>query len=317
MIKRRRLLAIMAATLGSAMLPLPGRAQALTHWRGVALGADASITLAHPEADAIIDLALAEIARLEAIFSLHRPDSALARLNAAGRLEAPPFELLECLGQCAGVHAATGGRFDPTIQPLWALYAEHCAGAAASSPPPAAVLAERLARTGWPRLRFDAGEIRLEPGMALSLNGIAQGYIADRVADLLRGQGLDRVLVNTGEFQAVGGDPRGGPWSIGLRDGDSVLADRVELADGALATSAAHGITFDRAGRLGHILDPRTGLPAARRWRLVTMAAPRAWLADALSTAFCLMDRETIDTALAAFPQTRLERLVPEAAAAL
>lgn len=313
MIRRRRLLTLTAAAaLAPGMAALPARAVPIHQWRGVALGADASITLAHPDAPRIVDEALAEIARLEAIFSLHQPDSALARLNAAGRLAAPPFELLECLGLCGRVHAATGGAFDPTVQPLWALHAEHHAGTPEGPPHPAAVAAAR-ARTGWRRVRIDPAEVRLDPGMALTLNGIAQGYIADRVARLLRGMGLDRVLVNTGEFAALGGDPRGGPWQVGLRAGDALLPDRVPLDGGALASSAALGITFDAAGRAGHIIDPRSGDPAPGRWRLVTVTAPRAALADTLSTAFCLLDRTGIERALATFPEARLAALVPAA----
>lgn len=308
MIKRRRLLSISAAA--AAALTLPARAEALTQWRGVALGADATITLDHPRAGAIIDRALAEISRLEAVFSLHRPDSALARLNADGQLAAPPFELLECLSLCARVHAATDGAFDPTVQPLWALHAEHYAGRSNAEPPSEAALATARARTGWHRVRFDAARIRLAPGMALTLNGIAQGYITDRVAALLRAMGLDQVLVGTGEFAALGGDPRGGPWQIGLRAGAQILPDTVALDSGALASSAARGITFDAAGRAGHILDPRTGRPAPARWQLVSVTAPQAALADALSTAFCVLDRPAIERGLAAMPSARLVALV-------
>lgn len=305
--RRRRLLTIAAAaTVAPALL---ARATPISQWRGVALGADATITLAHPEAERIVELALAEIARLEAIFSLHRADSALARLNAEGRLIAPPFELLDCLGLAARVHAVTGGAFDPTVQPLWALHAAHYADNPEAAPPPAAAVAAARARTGWHRLRIGPDAIGLEPGMALTLNGIAQGYVADRVADLLRGLGLDRVLVNTGEYLALGGDPRGGPWQVRLRAGEALLHEAVALQDAALASSAMCGTTFDAAGRAGHILDPRTGRPGSGFWRLVSVTAPRAALADALSTAFCLLDRARIDTALRAVPAARLAAL--------
>lgn len=310
MIRRRRLLAIAAAALVPA---LPGHATPISQWRGVALGAEASLTLAHPDAARLIDLALAEIARLEGIFSLYRADSALMRLNASGRLDAPPFELLDCLGLAGRVHHATGGAFDPTVQPLWALHAQHHAGNSAPAPIAAHALADARARIGWHRLRIDPDAVRLEPGMALTLNGIAQGYVADRVAALLRRQGLDRVLVNTGEHVALGGDPRGGPWQVRLRAGAALLADVHSLEDGALASSAVRGTTFDAAGNAGHILDPRTGLPGAALWDLVSVSAPDAALADALSTGCCLLDRTGIDRALAVFPQARMAALVPAA----
>jgi thiamine biosynthesis lipoprotein len=280
----------------------------------VALGAVASITLDHPDADRLIGRARAEIARLEDVFSLYRASSALSRLNAGGILEAPPFELLDCLSLAGRVHAATGGAFDPTIQPLWALYAEHAAGGGVGLPPEAA-RADVLMRVGWRRVEFGPDAIRLVPGAALSLNGIAQGYIADRVASLLRAEGLRDVLVDTGEMHALGGDPRGGAWQVRLRAGEEILPGRVDLADGALASSAPCGTAFDAAGRIGHILDPRTGRPASDRWRLVSIAATDAALADALSTAFVLMSPSEIDATLAQWADARIVRLLPGDAA--
>mgnify|MGYP003340389264 FL=1 len=91
---RRRALTIFGALAGLPLvgLGLPRRAKAdvqLFTWEGTTLGAEASITLVHTsreEAQKIIDLAVAEVGRLEAIFSLHKPDSELARLNAAGQI---------------------------------------------------------------------------------------------------------------------------------------------------------------------------------------------------------------------------------------
>ena len=82
----------------------------------------------HSEAVAITARCLTEIDRLENILSLHRTESALSRLNREGRLDAPPFELLDCLAQAQAVHRASGGRFDVTLQPLWALWAEAATG---------------------------------------------------------------------------------------------------------------------------------------------------------------------------------------------
>lgn len=296
---RRRFLAISAALAAAG----PARATPIHQWRGVALGADASITLAHDDAGAIIARALREIARLERIFSLHDSDSALVRLNAAGRLDNPPFELLECLGIAGAVHEATQGRFDPTIQPLWALYAEHHAAGRA---PDMDSIAAVMGRIGWRHVHIDASAITMRTGMAISLNGIAQGFIADKVADLLRAEGLHDVLVNTGEFTALGGHPQGGAWSVSLNDGQRVIPDAVQLRDRALASSSPRAITFDAAGVVSHILDPRDGTPAPALWRLITVTAPRAALADALSTACCLMDQDAIAASLAAFADARL-----------
>lgn len=297
---RRRFLTIAAGALGAAALP--AQAAPLHRWQGIAMGARATILIAHPQAEAITARAEAEIARLEAIFSLFRADSALSRLNAAGRLEAPPFELLECLALAGQVHRASGGLFDPTIQPLWALYAQTHA---ARHAPTGDEIAAALGRTGWHRLRFDSAGVTMDLGMALTLNGIAQGLVADRVADLLRAEGLDDILIDTGEMRALGGHPDGGAWPVSLQGGGGVA-----LRDRALATSAPLGTVFDAEGRLGHILHPMTGRPDAGPWRRVSISAPRAATADALSTAACLMPRaDAIVALVAGFDGARIEML--------
>lgn len=298
-LSRRRFLTIAA---GLATLPtVPARAEPF-EWRGIALGARARILIDHPDAAAITADAAAEIERLERIFSLYRTDSALSRLNADGHLGAPPFELLECLSLCDGVHRATGGLFDPTIQPLWALFAQQFS---AGRTPAADDIAATLARLGWNGVSADTDMVRLRPGMALTLNGVAQGFIADCVARLLTDRGLTDILIDTGEFRALGGTPNGQSWPVNLAEGGLVA-----LKDRALASSSVLGTTFDSAGLVGHILNPLTGRPALPRWGLVTVTAPSAGLADALSTAVCLMpDRATINAALAAFPDSRLAGL--------
>ena len=298
MLNRRRFIAISAAL----MAPLPAAA-ALHTETGQALGAKVTLRLAHPDAPAIAARAMAEIARLEDIFSLYREGSALMRLNAAGTLDTPPFELLECLSLAGAVHAASDGRFDPTVQPLWALHA--AAAIAGQEVTPEALTAAR-AQVGWERVNLDPARITLAPGMGLTLNGIAQGYIADRVAALLEAEGLGNVLIDTGEFRALGGHPQGGAWPVKLAQGDTVA-----LRGRALATSAPLGTTFDQAGRMGHILDPRSGRPVAGVWQAVSVSAPTAALADALSTAICLTGDEVEARSLcAAFRDVRMESLV-------
>jgi FAD:protein FMN transferase len=111
-LSRRRFLSISAAAAGMTLFPAAYGAGAfpayedvgchLRMWRGVALGADAMLQVHHPDpdkADRMIDACLAEVSRLERIFSLYREDSALCRLNRDGRLEDPPVELVELLGR--------------------------------------------------------------------------------------------------------------------------------------------------------------------------------------------------------------------------
>ncbi|MTE01052.1 FAD:protein FMN transferase [Paracoccus sp. YIM 132242] len=293
---RRRFLTISAT---AACLPGALRA-APRHWTGQALGARASIRLDHPDAPAITARCLAEIDRLEDILSLYRADSALSRLNRTGRLDTPPFELLDCLSLSGAVHRASGGAFDVTLQPLWALWAE---AAVQNCRPTPAERRAALAHGGWSDVALSPQAITLRPGMALTLNGIGQGHVADRVAALLEAEGLTDILIDTGEMRALGVRP----WPVRIDGGG-----RVALSSRALATSAPRGTCFDASGRDGHILDPRTGGPATSPWASVSVSAPSAALADALSTAACLTpDRAALEALIAAFPAARLENARP------
>lgn len=300
---RRRFLGIAAA---AALMPRGAGAASVATWRGTALGAAAEMRITGldgREAGPIFDRVRAEIDRLEDIFSLYRPASALARLNAAGALAAPPHELLEVLSLATGIHAATGGAFDPSVQPLWQVYAR------SHGRPEEGAVEEARALTGWPGVTFDATAIRFRrSGMGLTLNGIAQGYVADRVTALLRREGLRDILVDTGEIRASGNRPGGGAWRAGIvAPGGHAPVARVGLSDRALATSAPRGTLIGASGS-GHILDPRTGRPGGA-WRLVAVSAGRAALADGLSTAFCIMDRNAVAAALAVFADARVEHL--------
>jgi thiamine biosynthesis lipoprotein len=130
--------------------------------------------------------------------------------------------------------------------------------------------------------------------MALTLNGIAQGYITDRVARMLRDAGFRDLLIDLGEVRALGRAPGGRGWRVGLALGPGgTVTRRLELSDRAVATSAALGTVLDGAGRVGHILHPRRGAVAAPR-AAVSVVDGSAAMADALSTAAVLMDEVAI-----------------------
>lgn len=297
---RRRFIAISAGAVAASAGGLPAFGHQAATWHGVALGASASIRIdgRSPEsADGILRACVSEIRRLEAAFSLYRKDSALSRLNRNSELKQPPPELLALMSTARGVHRATGGAFDPTVQPLWELYARHFRGDTSTAP---SALSPRevdtvLARVGLDMVIADPAELRFRrPGMAITLNGIAQGYITDRVADLLRSYGLSNVLVNLGEIRALGGMADGRRWRVKIAKPASGAGggQTIDLADLSIATSATNGTTFDEDGQFGHILDPRTGYPAPQR-RQLSVVSPSATLADAYSTAFCLLPAGT------------------------
>jgi thiamine biosynthesis lipoprotein len=299
-VSRRRFIAITAAMGAASAVPRRAAARELETctWKGVALGAQASLTLQHhdgSEARSAIEACLGEVARLEAIFSLFQPESALARLNATGRIDAAPADLRVLLAEALGLAARTDGAFDPTIQPLWALYARHFnAQPSASHGPSAVEIGDTHARVGWQKVAIDGSRIELlAPGMAVTLNGIAQGYITDKVGELLNARGFEHVLVNMGEQLALGPKWEGDAWRVGIADPNapSRVLETVALGRGAVATTGGYGCSFDAAGRFPHLIDANTG-GCARVWASVTVLADRATVADGLSTALSVMPAE-------------------------
>ncbi|MGV8923436.1 MAG: FAD:protein FMN transferase [Thermomonas sp.] len=280
------------------------------------MGASASMTLVHPDrahARAMIVRCVAEIERLESVFSLYRPDSALSRLNLTGALDNPPNELVELLAFGLSLAQASHGAFDPTVQPLLRLYLEHFSAAGASPAGPSAqAIAEARQRVGFADVDVDANRIRLgRRGAAITLNGVAQGFVTDRVADLLLANGFGNVLIDLGEGRALGHRPDGGAWRAAVAnpaDPSRTLFDlQLGNAHGlrpALATSGGYGTRFGPDPLVHHLLNPGTGR-SANHYASVSVTAPRATLADGLSTTLSIMPPAHRDTLLARYPSAR------------
>ena len=308
---RRRFIAIAAAVAGLPFAALRAGAESahLHRWSGIALGAAAEIALYDPDASRARRLTarcVEEIDRLEDVFSLYRPESAISRLNRDGILAAPPLELVALLAEARSFSERTEGAFDVTVQPLWHLYATHFARAGADPRGPAEAENTRAqALVDYRAVEIGPAEVRFaRPGMAITLNGIAQGYITDRVAALLQDAGMDDVLLDIGEVRALGRHPDGRPWRIGLRRAaqPETVARTVTLTDRAVATSAGIASPFDASGRHHHLFDPATGRPAQAAGQ-VSVIAPRATMADALSTALAVSSRERAAAVASRFPE--------------
>jgi FAD:protein FMN transferase len=254
-------------------------------------------------ADRFIAVALDEMRRLESIFSLYKSDSSLVRLNTDGFLDAPAPELVELLAISSHFSKLTSGAFDTTVQPLWDVYAAHFSkpGADAAGPS-AAAIAAACSRIDYKGVHVDGDRVSFgRPRMKLTLNGIAQGYITDRVADLLRAEGCTHTLVDMGEIRALGDHPSGRPWLIGMKDAlhPSRSLPSVPIENEAMSTSSALGTTFEPSARFNHIFNPATGA-CANRYVSVSVKTSRATTADALSTAFSLMPIDAANRVLAA-----------------
>lgn len=282
---RRRFLTILAATAaaGSCGAVLyPARALGDYEWHGLAMGTDASLYLcgaSKDEARAAVELAVGEIERLEMALSIFRTDSEISRLNRCGVLHTPSGDMRRALALALTVANTTGGLFDPTVQALWEVYTDWYSAVPTAGLPTPNIVTAAHAFVDWRRISLAADKIRLGYNQRITLNGLGQGYVTDRVAELLRQRGFVHVLVNLGELRALGPRENGDPWTIS-RTGAAPIA----LRDGALAISEGSGCILGAGGKAHHLFNPRTGL-CPNRWRQIAVGHPSAAVADALSTA--------------------------------
>ena len=177
-------------------------------WRERALlglGTTLWLKAAHPSAeraDAALDAAVRAIRDVERQMSLFNADSALQRLNAAGRLDRPEPALRSVLTLSREIARRSNGAFDISMQPLWQLWS---AAAAQGALPSAQALQRTRQAVNWRALEVSTDAIRLNlRGMQLSLNGIAQGYAADSARDALIAHGIEHAWIDTGETALLG-----------------------------------------------------------------------------------------------------------------
>lgn len=257
---------------------------------GAALGFGTTIavTVLHDDqgqAQLAIEDALHAARKVDTLMSIYSADSQVFQLNRDGALARPDPHLLLVLEQARSLSQLSGGAFDVTVQPLWRVFR---AAADAGRLPSIRERERALALVGWRDLSIVAERIAfLRPGMALTLNGLAQGYAADLALAAVRARGVEHALLDTGEFIARGGKSARTPWTLGIqnpRDADA-LAATVNLDGRALATSGDYACIFTPDFAHHHIFDPSLG-DSPPELASVTVLAASGLLADGLSTTF-------------------------------
>ncbi len=236
-----------------------------------------------------------ELAALDAACSRFRPDSELARVDAA---DGAPVKVSPLLAgaMTAALRAArlTDGDVDPTLGAEMAAagYDRDFAQLRAEGPP---VRVRRRAEPAWRHIRLDeaASTLTVPAGACLDLGATAKAYGADRAAARIASTLGTGVLVGLGGDIAVAGRPPRGGWSIRVQDTTTRVDDaapgrhaHVAIRDGGLATSSVAARRWVRGGQvMHHILDPRSGVPVASPWRTVSVAAATCLDANIASTA--------------------------------
>ncbi len=278
----------------------PAAREASASWPALGTGVQVTVTDGSQLAVAREMLA-ADLTAVDLACSRFRPDSEIVALDRVG---AEPAEVSPLLAEAIAValRAArlTDGDVDPTVGAAMNAVGYDRDFALVPREGPAVKLTVRTI-PGWRQVEFDeqARLLRLPPGVRLDLGATAKAWAADRAAARIAASTGCGVLVSLGGDVAVSGQPPGGGWRIRVQDisgrpedpptGPSAV---VAIRAGGLATSSTAARRWRRGGDvLHHILDPRTGLPAAPVWRTVSVAAATCTDANIASTAAIIRGR--------------------------
>jgi FAD:protein FMN transferase len=273
MISRRTLLvglgAVAVAPTQAATVTRPGTAFGTTVY--------ISATAAHvDQANRAIDAGFQAIRAVHTAASLFDDQSEVSRLNATGQLAGASERIMDIIRVSDAIHRTTGGAFDPTVQPLWQAWSRQQVDSAA--------LEKVLSRVGWNKLSWADDLLTLKDNAALTFNGIAQGYAADRVMQALLKHGVYAARVDTGE---TGLAQAANTLAIKHPRADSTLGV-LSLSDGFVAVSGDYASAFSADFQHHHIFDPALGFSPRELSSVVVVAPSGAW-ADGLATAFMVM----------------------------
>ena len=262
-----------------------------------AMGGHCEIQLAAPNrelADKYSRLAIDEVLRIESKYSRYRPDSFVSRINDAAGSGNPVIcddETQWLLDYADTLFRSSDGLFDITsgvLRRAWDFKEKKI--------PSDAELKPILDLIGWQRVERGKNSIHLPvAGMEIDFGGFGKEYAADRAAALISSEGVRHAYINLGgDIRAVGPQPDGKPWVIGIKDPRKVdgIVATIPIESGALATSGDYEKYFEKDGaRYCHILNPFTGRPV-NHWRSVSVVAPVAIAAGSYSTIAMLKEAD-------------------------
>jgi len=257
----------------------------------LAFGTTISVQLLHKDqrqAELAIEDAFHEAKKIDALLSIHSPGSQVFQLNRDGRLAQPDPHLLVVLEEARQLSVLSGGAFDITVQPLWLKYTQ---AVAVNDLPSGEEIQSARSFVNWKDVVVDRHQVSLrKPGMAITLNGIAQGYAVDLALAAVQARGVRHALLDTGEFISAGVKAADRHWKVGVQDPrhSDELTTVLQMDGRSAATSGDYETTFTPDFVHHHIFDPATG-DSPLELASVTVIAPTGLLADGLSTALFVM----------------------------
>lgn len=248
---------------------------------------------------AAMNAAFADMRRLDALLSVYNPSSEISEVNAqAGRnaVTVSP-ETLEILQHALRFSVTTNSVFDCTVEPLMRLWGFRGTDVSCQHPPSDADIQSVLDSIGYKNISVHP-ESRsvgiLKNKGAIDLGGIAVGYSVDRMANILKREGITSAIIDhSGDIAAIGTPPESDGWIIGIPSvwNRGEIIHRLTIRDQAISTSGSSEQYRIVDGRhRSHIIDTASGAPSELR-QSVSVIAQSSMTADVYSTALFLSEK--------------------------
>ena len=246
----------------------------------------------------LIDLAIAEISRIESLLSTFLPESETNRINEMAGITPVEVsgEMIALIQRAQRISELTQGAFDLSYgsidKRLWNF------DLTMKSLPDAAIARKAVRLINFRNIEVDPLNRTVflkEKGMRIGFGGIGKGYAADRAKEVLVKEGVTSGIVNaSGDLTTWGKQENGEPWTIGIADPNAAshLFSYINITDMSVATSGNYEKFVEINGkRYSHTIDPRTGMPVSGI-KSVTIISPFAELSDVLATPVMIMGTE-------------------------
>jgi FAD:protein FMN transferase len=250
-------------------------------YNSMLFGSYVKIKLLEPnrtKANQAVRKALAEMTRLDSIFSLYNQNSEINQINRLGKGKLSQ-DFKNLLTRALEVSEKSNGAFDITVLPLiqfWRSYFK------SEKVPDSLELKRQLKLVDYRKIKIQNDSIYLPDSVKIDLGGIAVGYSIDRAVEILKREGIKTGLIDAGGDIMGFGDRK---WKVAVKNPrKDELVRTFTIQNQGIATSGDYEKFFTKNGiRYHHIMSPKTGYPA---WvcSSVTVIGPDAITADAYST---------------------------------
>ena len=279
------------------MIPMQSPSSRVLQRSAYAMGTTVTISVEDTynpnDLDTAVGNAFTGIAKMAGRLTRFDPAGQVSALNLKGDLPTPSSDLVTVVNESLRFSADTEGAFDITVKPALDLFTKFLSG----GPGPTEAEFEAAQRLiDFERVQAGSGSLSLaDPGMSVTLDGIAPGYILDNAATGLRRSGVKSALVQSGgTIVAIGSRSDGSPWKIGIRDptDENAIVGTLLLKDQAVATTGDYENYFTPDKSYYHVVDPFTARSPLFS-HSATVVAPDALTADSLGVA--LMVRDPVD----------------------